>query len=79
MKKKMYFMDGHLDRHLHIGFLNLMPDAAFQATERQFVSMLASDDELLVHLYPTSVGADERGNELKNYIDEYYNHIKTMP
>ena len=30
-------------KNLHIGFLNLMPDAAFQATERQFVSMLASD------------------------------------
>ena len=65
-------------RHLHIGFLNLMPDAAFQATERQFVSMLASDGELLVHLYPTSVAADERGNELKNYIDEHYNHIKDI-
>ena len=49
-------------RNLHIGFLNLMPDAAFQATERQFVGMLASNDEILVHLYPTSVASEDRSN-----------------
>ncbi|HAH67409.1 MAG TPA: homoserine O-succinyltransferase [Gammaproteobacteria bacterium] len=65
-------------RHLHIGFLNLMPDAAFQATERQFVNMLASNEELLVHLYPTSVATEERGNEFKDYIDKNYNLIKDI-
>jgi len=35
-------------RNLHIGLLNLMPDAAFKATERQFVSMLASNKEFLI-------------------------------
>ena len=38
-------------KNLHIGLLNLMPDAAFQATERQFVSMLANNEEYLIHLY----------------------------
>jgi len=65
-------------KHLHIGFLNLMPDAAFQATERQFVNMLASNDEILVHLYPTSVSTEERSDELKKYIDEYYDEIKNI-
>jgi len=65
-------------RNLHIGFLNLMPDAAFQATERQFVGMLASNDELLVHLYPTSVASEERSDSFRNYIDAHYNHIKDI-
>ena len=71
-------MNESFSRHLHIGFLNLMPDAAFQATERQFVSMLASDDELLVHLYPTSVASEERSDSSRKYIDEHYNHIKDI-
>ena len=65
-------------RNLHIGFLNLMPDAAFQATERQFVGMLASNDELLIHLYPTSVASEERSDSSRNYIDAHYNHIKDI-
>ena len=65
-------------KHLHIGFLNLMPDAAFQATERQFVSMLASNDEILVHLYPTSVSSEERSDGLMKYIDEHYDDIKNI-
>ena len=65
-------------KHLHIGFLNLMPDAAFQATERQFVSMLASNDEILVHLYPTSVSSEERSDGLRKYIDEHYDDIKNI-
>jgi homoserine O-succinyltransferase len=27
-------------RELHIGFLNMMPDAALQATERQFIRLV---------------------------------------
>ena len=65
-------------KNLHIGFLNLMPDAAFQATERQFVGMLASNNELLVHLYPTSVAFEDRSESSRNYIDEHYNHIKDI-
>ena len=61
-------------RHLHIGFLNLMPDAAFQATERQFVSMLASDGELLVHLYPRelAVWEDVFGGDLVRLADGHH-------
>ncbi len=29
-------------RELHIGFLNMMPDAALQATERQFIRLVGS-------------------------------------
>ena len=40
-------------QELRIGLLNLMPDAALQATERQFIRMLGSDENILVHVYPT--------------------------
>ena len=63
-------------RNLHIGLLNLMPDAAFKATERQFVSMLASNKEFLIHLYPTTVSTENRSDKLKTYINDHYNNIK---
>ena len=62
-------------KELHIGLLNLMPDAAFQATERQFVSMLSSNNEFLIHLYPTSVATENRSERFKSYIRENYNDI----
>ena len=63
-------------RELHIGLLNLMPDAAFKATERQFVSMLASNEEFLIHLYPTTVSTENRSDKLKAYISDHYNQIE---
>ena len=69
LEKKSY------SKHLHIGLLNLMPDPAFQATERQFVRMLACNDEFLVHLYPTSVETENRSDRFKTYITEHYNGI----
>ena len=69
LEKKSY------SKHLHIGLLNLMPDPAFQATERQFVRMLACNDEFLVHLYPTSVETENRSDRFKTYITEHYNEI----
>ncbi len=65
-------------KELHIGFLNLMPDAAFQATERQFVSMLSSNNEFLIHLHPTSVATENRSEKFKAYIGENYNEIKAF-
>ena len=69
--------DNHAEKKvLHIGLLNLMPDAALQATERQFIRLLASDDQTLVHVYPTTVDAASRGEDSKSYIERYYNPIE---
>lgn len=41
-------------RELHIGLLNMMPDAALQATERQFLRMVGSCNRIAqfhVHLF----------------------------
>lgn len=36
-------------RELHIGFLNMMPDAALQATERQFIRLVGSCNRIARH------------------------------
>ena len=33
-------------RELHIGFLNMMPDAALQATEHQFMRLVGSSNQI---------------------------------
>jgi len=65
-------------QELRIGLLNLMPDAALQATERQFIRMLGSDENILVHVYPTTVGSSKRGEEFQDYIAKNYNDISTI-
>ena len=66
------------DQELHIGLLNLMPDAALRATERQFIRLLGSDASILVHVYPTTVGSSKRGEEYQDYITKNYNDISTI-
>ena len=58
---------------IHIGFLNMMPDKAFHATERQFLRLIAAGGvhgRLVVH--PFTVGGFERDIKIKNYIASYY-------
>ena len=68
----------NFNQELHIGLLNLMPDAALQATERQFIRLLGSDPSILVHVYPTTVGSSKRGEEFQDYIAKNYNDISTI-
>ncbi|MBT5542017.1 MAG: homoserine O-succinyltransferase [Gammaproteobacteria bacterium] len=65
-------------QELHVALLNLMPDAALQATERQFISLLGSSNEFLVHVYPTSIDIGSRGQEYQKYIQDYYNDIQSI-
>ena len=60
-------------RELHVGILNLMPDAALQATERQFMRMLGASNrivQLYVHLF--TVPGLERDAPTLEHIDRYY-------
>ena len=69
-------LDHSYDNELHIGLLNLMPDAALEATERQFIRLLSSDNQTLVNVYPTTVDVESRSDYSKKYIDQHYNPIK---
>ncbi|MEM7404238.1 MAG: homoserine O-succinyltransferase [Pseudomonadota bacterium] len=60
-------------RELHIGVLNMMPDAALEATERQFLRLLASCNrivQLYVHLF-TMPGIPRAGDALE-HVARFY-------
>lgn len=60
-------------RELHIGLLNMMPDAALQATERQFMRLIGSCNtiaQFFVHSF--SIPGLQRSKETQDYIDQYY-------
>lgn len=60
-------------RALHIGILNMMPDAAMEATERQFFRLIGESNPIAqfnVHLF--SLPIIERGEKAQKHIDEHY-------
>ena len=66
-------------RELHIGFLNMMPDAALRATERQFIRLVGSCNRIAqFFVYPFSLPALERSAETMAYIDRYYSDFETL-
>jgi homoserine O-succinyltransferase len=60
-------------RELHIGFLNMMPDAALTATERQFIRLIGSSNPIAqFYVYPFSLPELNRGARAQEHIDKYY-------
>jgi homoserine O-succinyltransferase len=60
-------------RELHIGFLNMMPDAALKVTEQQFMRLIGSSNQIaqfFVHLF--SIPGLPRSLETQNYIEKFY-------
>lgn len=66
-------------RELHIGLLNMMPDAALQATERQFLRLIGSCNHIAqfyVHLF--TIGEIERQGEAKTHVERYYEDFRQL-
>jgi homoserine O-succinyltransferase len=64
---------------LRIGLLNLMPDTALQATERQFLRLIdagGSDMNLLV--YPFTLKSEFRGEVAREHIASYYTSFEEV-
>ena len=64
---------------LRIGLLNLMPDAAIQATERQFLRLVdgySADSNLYV--YPFAVRADYRAQVAVEHIEAHYSTFEQL-
>jgi homoserine O-succinyltransferase len=60
-------------RELHIGFLNMMPDAALEATERQFIRLIGNCNRIAqFYVYPFSLSALERSDDTRDYIERFY-------
>ena len=66
-------------RELHIGFLNMMPDAALRATERQFIRLVGSCNRIAqFFVYPFSLPSLQRSDDAVGYIDRYYSDFDSL-
>ena len=66
-------------RELHIGLLNMMPDAALKATERQFMRMITSCNQIAqFYIHPFSIDAIERGETARAHINTYYQDFNEL-
>ena len=60
-------------RELHIGLLNMMPDAALEATERQFLRLIGACNRIAqFHVHPFTVAGIEREGGAKVHVDSHY-------
>ena len=66
-------------RELHIGLLNMMPDAALEITERQFMRLVGNSNQIAqfyVHVF--SLPGLERSEATQAYIDQYYTSFEQV-
>ncbi len=66
-------------RELHIGILNMMPDAALEATERQFLRLVGSCNRIAqFHTHLFSFPEIPRDEKSKKHIATYYSDFQTL-
>src|SRR6056297_1173445 len=66
-------------RELHIGFLNMMPDAALRATERQFIRLIGACNRIVqFYVYPFSLPEIGRSPETRDYIARHYSSFDEL-
>ena len=60
-------------RELHIGLLNMMPDAALTATEQQFIRLVGACNQIAqFYVYPFSMPELDRGRDAEQHIARHY-------
>lgn len=60
-------------RELHIGLLNMMPDAALAATERQFFRLIGESNQIAqFYMHPFTLDALQREPEGRAHVEKYY-------
>ncbi len=66
-------------REMHVGLLNMMPDAALEATERQFFRLVGESNQIAqLYIHPFTLPELERSAETKSYINEYYEPFEQL-
>jgi homoserine O-succinyltransferase len=66
-------------RELHIGLLNMMPDAALRVTEQQFIRLIGASNQIAqfyVHVF--TVPGLPRSEKSQAYIDQYYEDFEDI-
>lgn len=60
-------------REMHIGLLNMMPDSALEATERQFFRLIGESNKIAqFYVHPFTLPEIPRSAESQAHIDRYY-------
>ncbi len=60
-------------RELHVGLLNMMPDAALEATERQFYRLVGSSNPIAqFYMHPFTLPTLPRGDAARSHIAQHY-------
>ena len=66
-------------RELHIGFLNIMPDAALEATERQFFRLIGESNRVAqIYIHPFTLPIFDRDEATQAHIDKYYEPLEQI-
>lgn len=75
----MYRANSQDIRELHIGLLNMMPDGALKATERQFLRLVGNCNRIAqfyVHIF--TIDGVPRSAQMQNYIDNSYERFEDL-
>ena len=60
-------------RELHIGVLNMMPDTALAATERQFFRLVGESNAIAqFYMHPFTLKELKRGAEARDHVARHY-------
>ena len=60
-------------RELHVGLLNMMPDAALLVTEKQYMRLIGACNRITqIYVYPFSVPGLARSEDARAHIDAFY-------
>jgi len=66
-------------RELHIGLLNMMPDAALEATERQFLRLIGESNPIAqFYVHPFTLDALPRNATAREHIDKHYESFEEV-
>lgn len=66
-------------RELHIGLLNMMPDKALEATERQFFRLVGESNQIArFYLHPFTLEELQRSREGREHVDRYYKSFEEI-
>ena len=66
-------------RELHIGLLNMMPDAALAATERQFFRLVGGSNQIAqFFMHPFTLKELKRSPQAANYVATYYESFEQI-
>ena len=66
-------------RELHIGLLNMMPDAALTATERQFFRLVGESNQIAqFYMHPFTLPAIAREPEVAAHVAQYYESFEDI-